>query len=595
MINDLTPSLNLPLPHPQNNLADDVTRLRNALIALDTAVAAKADQAEINASLAALVDAAPASMDSLRELAAALGNDPDYAAHVAATITSIQTSLTSIQTTLSSTDTIVEGVTHLYFTPARAAAAAPVQSVNGKAPVSGAVTLGKADLLLGNVDNTSDANKPVSTAQAAAIDAVLGTLPTVLPPTNVTPADSATNISAPSFTGSAYYSLYGKAQASRQARMSLNSDFSTILWDSGEVVGASTAVTGPSLDGLAPTSTLVYWQIRYKDADGAWSSWSAATGFTTASNYNNYIATPTATPANFGDAFEGGFYTGIVWNQIAQAANSKLLATGSQVFTVPDMAGVPIVYAGQTLEVRSRANPANKFIGTVTGAKGTALTLNVTSIGGGGTFADWSVMSRFRVIFAPKSSGDNASIALKNANTALPVACQTLTEGWAATVAMMAADTSTVYPAAYWARGLNIGGRTDWYIPARDELELGWRNLKPTTDSNYATADRSTAAAYAYGNNGSYGDVAATHGTNNNSAPAGAAYTAGVPAQTVAPAFRTGGAEAFTYGSSYYWSSSDFSASNAWSQNWYSSSPGYQNSGGKTAAYRVRAVRRSII
>ena len=41
-----------------------------------------------------------------------------------------------------------------------------VQSVAGK---TGAVTLLKADVGLGSVDNTSDANKPVSTAQAAAI------------------------------------------------------------------------------------------------------------------------------------------------------------------------------------------------------------------------------------------------------------------------------------------------------------------------------------------------------------------------------------------------------------------------------------------
>lgn len=53
-----------------------------------------------------------------------------------------------------------------YTTAAEAAAAAPVQSVAGK---TGAVTLVKADVGLGNVDNTSDSAKPVSTAQAAAI------------------------------------------------------------------------------------------------------------------------------------------------------------------------------------------------------------------------------------------------------------------------------------------------------------------------------------------------------------------------------------------------------------------------------------------
>ncbi|HEX6258481.1 MAG TPA: hypothetical protein VFZ48_03305 [Candidatus Saccharimonadales bacterium] len=46
-------------------------------------------------------------------------------------------------------------------------ATAPVTSVAGK---TGAVTLAKADVGLANVDNTSDTNKPVSTAQQTALD-----------------------------------------------------------------------------------------------------------------------------------------------------------------------------------------------------------------------------------------------------------------------------------------------------------------------------------------------------------------------------------------------------------------------------------------
>lgn len=48
------------------------------------------------------------------------------------------------------------------------ASAAPVQSVAGR---TGAVTLAKNDVGLGNVDNTSDADKPVSTATQTAINA----------------------------------------------------------------------------------------------------------------------------------------------------------------------------------------------------------------------------------------------------------------------------------------------------------------------------------------------------------------------------------------------------------------------------------------
>ena len=74
-----------------------------------------------------------------------------------------------------STDAVPEGSINKYYTDARAAAAAPVQSVAGKV---GAVTLAKGDGGLSNVDNTSDLDKPISTATATALagkQASLGT------------------------------------------------------------------------------------------------------------------------------------------------------------------------------------------------------------------------------------------------------------------------------------------------------------------------------------------------------------------------------------------------------------------------------------
>jgi len=102
-----------------------------------------------------------------------------------------------------STDAVSEGSTNLYFTAARAIAAvggslasyatqawvaaqgyatsasvtsavssaisALVTGVSSVAGKTGAVTLAKADVGLGNVDNTSDANKPVSTATQSAL------------------------------------------------------------------------------------------------------------------------------------------------------------------------------------------------------------------------------------------------------------------------------------------------------------------------------------------------------------------------------------------------------------------------------------------
>ena len=414
----------------------------------------------------------------------------------------------------------------------------------------------------------------------------------VATPTNTSPADGAINIGAAPILQSSAFAAYGATDTHLASRWTVYQG-GTQVHSSGWRTDALTSYTVPA--GVVAVSTAYTWTVEHQGSTLGDSPASTATGFSTAATFNSYIATPAPTPANFGDPLEGGFYAGMIWNQLVQSATSTTIGTGAKTFTVPSMTAAPIVYAGQQLEVRSRANPANKFVGTVTGALGTSLTINVTSIGGSGTFSDWSVMARNRVIVAPKASGEHAGIALKNAATALPTACQTLTEGFAATQAMRDADTSTVYPAAHWARNLNIGGRTDWYIPARDEFEMCWRNLKPTITDNYVTANRPAAASFNYANNGSYSDTANTHGTNNNSSPTGAAYTASAPGQTAATAFRTGGAEAYEFGSAYYWSSSDYNASDAWFQSWHSSNPGLQYYFGKTSANRVRAVRRSVI
>jgi len=191
----------------------------------------------------------------------------------------------------------------------------------------------------------------------------------------------------------------------------------------------------------------------------------------------------------------------------------------------------------------------------------------------------------YYVIVAPKATGENASLAWKNANTAGPTATQTLNDGLAATAAMVAAGNSTEYPAAHFCDGLTINGYSDWYLPARDELELCYRHLKPDTTANNTSA-RTTASAYSYpeGN-----DVAGdTMGRNRNSVSEGFGYTAsGYPFQTNVALFQSGGAEAFA--ADFYWSSSEFSATGAWRQTF---NGGVQNNGTKDTSRRVRAVRR---
>jgi hypothetical protein len=310
-------------------------------------------------------------------------------------------------------------------------------------------------------------------------------------------------------------------------------------------------------------------------------------------SFNDFIATPTATPA-IGGALEGGFYTGLIWNQVTQSATSTAIGTGEKTFTTTDSA--PLFYSGQAIEVRSRANPSTaRMIGTVTGSIGTTLVVNVTSVDGSGTLTDWSVMAKFRVIVAPKSSGEDTGKEYKNVNTAAPSDTGTLTEGLRATVAMVADGNSTVYPAAHFCNDLSIGGYSDWYLPARDELELIYRNLKPVTNNNVATTDRPTGATPNYQNLGSLGDTSPNQGNNNNSDPQGAAYTSGSPAQTSVAAFQDGGAEAMTFFTNFYWSSTEYNTTLAWNQYYTTSYPGYQDGYTKFNSLYVRAVRRSII
>lgn len=125
------------------------------------------------------------------------------------------------------------------------------------------------------------------------------------------------------------------------------------------------------------------------------------------------------------------------------------------------------------------------------------------------------------------------------------------------------------HPAAQFCEGLTIGGFSDWYMPAQNELEVCYFNLKPTTTSN---------------NTGS--------GTNTNAVPSrGSNYTAGTPAQTAATDFQTGNTEAFAAGG--YWSSTESGATTARGQLFDNGNQNVLDA--KIDSYYVRAVRRVAV
>ena len=645
-------TVNIPLPTKAQLGIDQVDNTADAAKPVSSATQAALDQ-KVNAAFvvaavaqgkADLVASSPAALDTLNEFAAALGNDANFSATTATSLGNrlridvATQGLTVAQKTNAATNLglnfvenkssatmrgeITSGniATALGFTPANAATATgaaitlsgnlspyatqtatlTITNYDSATAYSVSATGGTASIsgdTISYVAGATAGSYYINITAGAALRSIAVTVQsaTVIAATITSPAAGATGIAqTPTITTSAFASigLTDTHAATDWEVRTAPGGAGTLIWSSINDTTNKTAVTVGA--NLLATATTYYARARHKGATLGYGAWGEA-GFTTAATFNSYISTPTPTPTSFGASLEGGFYTGMIWNELVQTTSSTAISTGSKVFTVADMTSVPLAYAGQTLEVRSRANPVNKMIGVVTGAMGTSLTINITSVGGTGTFSDWSVMAQYRVIVAPKSSGESASLAYKTTNDAAPSACGTLSEGYKATLAMVAAGAS-LYPAANFCKNLTIGGKTDWYLPARDELELAWRNLKPTADANYVATDRPVGATLNYMNLGAYGDTAASHGLDNNSSPAGATHIAGTPAQVAAGInFRTGEAEAFAYGSFGYWSASEYSATDAWNQYWLSGYPGNQNNANKANAYCVRAVRRSII
>ena len=173
----------------------------------------------------------------------------------------------------------------------------------------------------------------------------------------------------------------------------------------------------------------------------------------------------------------------------------------------------------------------------------------------------------YNLVVGPVASAESASKTYKNARTATTGA-DSVINGPQNTADIVADGNSTVYPAGHFCNDLVIGGFSDWYMPAKNELEVCYFNLKPTTQVN------STAG-----------------GTNTNAVPSrGSNYTSGNPAQTSAADFQTGGSEAFT--GSVYWSSSESAADTANGQifGYGNQYPFYKNN-----SYKVRGIRRVAV
>ena len=189
---------------------------------------------------------------------------------------------------------------------------------------------------------------------------------------------------------------------------------------------------------------------------------------------------------------------------------------------------------------------------------------------GGGFFAGQistagNSIADYNLVVGPVASAQNTSKQWKTTNTST-AGTDSVIDGPTNSSNMNNAS----HPAAQFCEAVNVGGFTDWYMPARNELEVCYFNLKPTTTANTSS------------------------GINPNAVPARASsYTSGNPAQTSATNFQDTGTEYFA--AEFYWSSTQFSADLARRQRF---SNGYQSTnydGGKTNSNHVRAIRRVAV
>lgn len=411
------------------------------------------------------------------------------------------------------------------------------------------------------------------------------------------PAASATNVELePAITCAAFqvYPAGYDTQKSIQVQVARDAAFTDLVMDKTILGTVNTVNLG--VQGVRLESGKRYYTRAKHIGNTLTSAWSATSIFNTATIY---VRTPSITspidgktdvpesPVLQADAFSVSGASdlhlntdwqifdaagNLVWQSLADSTNKTSIIVPAGIL----QAGVKtykakvryrsVNYGAAAWSLLISMVTAQQFVPTVPG----------TAFAGGYYVGRFKVGTQaYALIVAPKATGARSSQPIwsgsggfAEANTA------TSTSDGLANTNKMAVNPQM--PGPIFCRGLRIGGYDDWYLPARDELELCYRYLKPTTTANAVK-------------NVSYSE---TPGVNPSADPVTGAYTAAAPQQTTNTAFRSGGAEAFE--NKAYWCSGPAPLSSyiGWVIYFDNGQPDGQNYQLYNSTPAMRAVRR---
>lgn len=362
---------------------------------------------------------------------------------------------------------------------------------------------------------------------------------------------------------------------SSQWEISADSDFTTLLFDSGADTVNKTSIQVPS--GVLSISQTYYARVRHTGVALGTSGWSPTRTFTTTDRFvvtptvnvtggpSSVSNTPTITTSAFSVSSGTDTHVSTNW-QILLASNSNVVWQSLGNTANKTSIVVPSGILLESTNYIARAQHTSTSLGSSSygGYSFTTVANFVPTVAGtpyeGGYYVGRIIQngSPYALVVAPKSSGQFQG-AWSTTSQDIPYAVD-LVDGLSNTNQMITSPSTTI---ASLVKAMTTGGKTDWAVPAKYQLEMLYRMFKPGTTPN------------------------AVGGENPASVPVGVSYNSNNPAQTTLTQFKTGGGEAFA--EHVYWSSTQANALDAWAQSF---SEGQQLSTNKaSSSFYVRAVR----